>query len=116
MAEFYFTAAIANGYEYKNTPDNYRHFLMELPVDKEELTYIFKEIGLDLDAKPGEYIFEIADFYLPGIDARKLFNETETLTSLITWRIFYLILTVTNIRCLRLQSRHRSIQKAPLTS
>ena len=41
MAEFYFTAAIANGYEYRNTPDNYRHFLMELPVDKEELTYIF---------------------------------------------------------------------------
>lgn len=43
MAEFYFTAAIANGYEYRNTPDNYRHFLMELPVNKEELTYIFKE-------------------------------------------------------------------------
>lgn len=82
MAEFYFTAAIANGYEYKNTPDNYRHFLMELPVDKEELTYIFKEIGLDLDAKPGEYIFEIADFYLPGIDARKLFNETENIDEL----------------------------------
>ena len=50
MAEFYFTAAIANGYEYRNTPDNYRHFLMELPVNKEELTYIFKEIGLELDA------------------------------------------------------------------
>ena len=61
MAEFYFTAAIANGYEYRNTPDNYRHFLMELPVNKEELTYIFNEIGLDLSSKPGEYIFETAD-------------------------------------------------------
>ena len=77
MAEFYFTAAIANGYEYRNTPDNYRHFLMELPVNKEELTYIFKEIGLELDAKPGEYIFEITDFYLPGVNAKRLFSEIE---------------------------------------
>lgn len=82
MAEFYFTAAIANGYEYRNTPDNYRHFLMELPVNKEELTYIFKEIGLELDAKPGEYIFEIADFYLPGVNAKRLFKETENIDEL----------------------------------
>lgn len=82
MAEFYFTAAIANGYEYRNTPDNYRHFLMELPVNKEELTYIFKEIGLELDAKPGEYIFETADFYLPGIDTKRLFTETENIDEL----------------------------------
>ena len=79
MAEFYFTAAIANGYEYRNTPDNYRHFLMELPVNKEELTYIFNEIGLDLSSKPGEYIFEIADFYLPGVNAKRLFKETENI-------------------------------------
>ena len=82
MAEFYFTAAIANGYEYRNTPDNYRHFLMELPVNKEELTYIFNEIGLDLSSKPGEYIFETADFYLPGIDAKRLFTETENIDEL----------------------------------
>ena len=82
MAEFYFTAAIANGYEYRNTPDNYRHFLMELPVNKEELTYIFKEIGLELDAKPGEYIFEITDFYLPGVNAKRLFKETENIDEL----------------------------------
>ena len=82
MAEFYFTAAIANGYEYRNTPDNYRHFLMELPVNKEELTYIFKEIGLELDAKPGEYIFEIADFYLPDVNAKRLFKETENIDEL----------------------------------
>lgn len=82
MAEFYFTAAIANGYEYRNTPDNYRHFLMELPVNKEELTYIFNEIGLDLSSKPGEYIFETADFYIPGIDAKRLFTETENIDEL----------------------------------
>lgn len=82
MAEFYFTAAIANGYEYRNTPDNYRHFLMELPVNKEELTYIFNEIGLDLSSKPGEYIFETADFYLYGIDAKRLFKETENIDEL----------------------------------
>ena len=82
MAEFYFTASIANGYEYRNTPDNYRHFLMELPVNKEELTYIFKEIGLELDAKPGEYIFEITDFYLPGVNAKRLFKETENIDEL----------------------------------
>ena len=82
MAEFYFTVAIANGYEYRNTPDNYRHFLMELPVNKEELTYIFKEIGLELDAKPGEYIFEITDFYLPGVNAKRLFKETENIDEL----------------------------------
>ena len=82
MAEFYFTAAIANGYEYRNTPDNYRHFLMELPVNKEELTYIFNEIGLDLSSKPGEYIFETADFYLPGINAKRLFSETENIDEL----------------------------------
>lgn len=82
MAEFYFTAAIANGYEYRNTPDNYHHFLMELPVNKEELTYIFNEIGLDLSSKPGEYIFETADFYIPGIDAKRLFTETENIDEL----------------------------------
>ena len=55
---------------------------MELPVNKEELTYIFKEIGLELDAKPGEYIFEIADFYLHGINAKRLFKETENIDEL----------------------------------
>ena len=55
---------------------------MELPVNKEELTYIFKEIGLELDAKPGEYIFEIADFYLPGVNAKRLFKETENIDEL----------------------------------
>lgn len=82
MSEFYFTAAIANGYEHKNTPDNYRHFLMELPVNKEELIYIFNEIGLDLSSKPGEYIFETADFYLPGVNAKRLFSETENIDEL----------------------------------
>ena len=76
MAEFYFTAAIANGYEYRNTPDNYRHFLMELPVNKEELTYIFKEIGLELDAKPGEYIF-----ICPASMQKDCSRKPKTLTS-----------------------------------
>lgn len=55
MAEFYFTAAIANGYEYRNTPDNYRHFLMELPVKpsiKQQLNQAKKEQGEREDKKP----------------------------------------------------------------
>ena len=65
MAEFYFTAAIANGYEYRNTPDNYRHFLMELPVNKEELTYIFNETGLNLTQSPANTFLKLRIFICP---------------------------------------------------
>ena len=66
MAEFYFTAAIANGYEYRNTPDNYRHFLMELPVNKEELTYILRKSGLSLTQNPVNTFLKLRIFIYPA--------------------------------------------------
>ncbi len=65
MAEFYFTAAIANGYEYRNTPDNYRHF-NGITRKQRGTDIYFKEIGLELDAKPGEYILKLRIFICPA--------------------------------------------------
>ena len=37
---------------------------------------------MSLTQSPGEYIFEIADFYLPGVNAKRLFKETENIDEL----------------------------------
>lgn len=83
MDEFYFTAELINGYDFKNNSDNYRHILIELPITKEDLQAAFEEIGLELTARPGEYYFGTENFGLYQIlDAKELFADNENVDEL----------------------------------
>lgn len=83
MNEFYFTAEIINGYDFKNNPHNYRHFLIELPITKEDLQAAFEEIGLDITARPGEYYLGTKNFELYHIPkAGRLFTDNENIDEL----------------------------------